>query len=48
MTPILICLIIGLAISIERIITLNLATTNTKKLLGQIEDALSKGASMQP
>ncbi|HYI76758.1 MAG TPA: MotA/TolQ/ExbB proton channel family protein, partial [Chryseolinea sp.] len=43
MTPILICMIIGLAISIERIITLNLATTNTKKLLGQIEDALSKG-----
>lgn len=43
MTPILICLILGLAISIERIITLNLATTNTKKLLGQIEDALSKG-----
>jgi biopolymer transport protein ExbB len=43
MTPILICLIIGLAISIERIIMLNLATTNTKKLLGQIEDALSKG-----
>jgi len=43
MTPILICMIIGLAISIERIITLNLATTNTKRLLGQIEDALSKG-----
>ena len=43
MTPILICMIVGLAISIERIITLNLATTNTKKLLGQIEDALSKG-----
>lgn len=43
MTPILICLILGLAFSIERIITLNLATTNTKKLLGQIEDALSKG-----
>ncbi len=43
MTPILICLIIGLAISIERIITLNLATTNTQKLLVQIEDALSKG-----
>jgi len=43
MTPILICMIIGLAISIERIITLNLATTNTKKLLGQIEDALAKG-----
>jgi len=43
MWPILICLIFGLAISIERIITLNLATTNTKKLLSQIEDALSKG-----
>jgi biopolymer transport protein ExbB len=43
MWPILIVFIIGLAISIERIITLNLATTNTKKLLGQIEDALSKG-----
>ncbi|MDL5049346.1 MotA/TolQ/ExbB proton channel family protein [Oscillatoria amoena NRMC-F 0135] len=43
MTPILICLILGLAFSIERIITLNLATTNTKKLLGQIEDALAKG-----
>jgi biopolymer transport protein ExbB len=43
MTPILIVLILGLAFSIERIITLNLATTNTKKLLGQIEDALAKG-----
>ncbi len=43
MWPILICLILGLAVSIERIITLNLATTNTKKLLGQIEDALAKG-----
>jgi biopolymer transport protein ExbB len=43
MWPILIVFIIGLAISIERIITLNLATTNTKKLLTQIEDALTKG-----
>lgn len=43
MWPILICLIFGLAVSIERIITLNLATTNTKKLLSQIEDALAKG-----
>jgi biopolymer transport protein ExbB len=43
MAPILICLILGLAVSIERIITLNLATTNTKKLLGDIEDALAKG-----
>jgi biopolymer transport protein ExbB len=43
MWPILIVFILGLAISIERIITLNLATTNTKKLLSQIEDALAKG-----
>jgi len=43
MWPILICLILGLAISIERIITLNLATTNTDKLLTKIEDALAKG-----
>ena len=43
MTPILIFLIIGLAIAIERIIYLNLATTNTDKLLQNIEDALNKG-----
>lgn len=43
MWPILICMILGLAVSIERIITLNLATTNTKKLLESIEGALSKG-----
>lgn len=40
---VLLCLILGLAISIERIITLNLASTNTKKLLDQVEDALSTG-----
>lgn len=40
---ILVCLILGLAIAIERIITLNLATTNTKKLLSNVEDALEKG-----
>jgi len=43
MSSILLCLIIGLAISIERIITLNLATTNTNKLLDNVEDALSSG-----
>ncbi|MEM1406665.1 MAG: MotA/TolQ/ExbB proton channel family protein [Bacteroidota bacterium] len=43
MTPVLICLIIGLAISIERIITLNMATTNTDKLLSTVEDALANG-----
>lgn len=43
MTPVLICLILGLAIALERIISLNLATTNTKKLLGKIEEALTSG-----
>jgi biopolymer transport protein ExbB len=40
---VLLCLILGLAIAIERIITLNLATTNTTKLLNKVEDALSSG-----
>jgi len=40
---VLICLILGLAIAIERIIQLNLATTNTKKLLVKVDDALSSG-----
>lgn len=43
MTPLLVIIIIGLAVAIERIITLNLATTNTTKLLGEIEDALANG-----
>jgi biopolymer transport protein ExbB len=43
MWPILITFVVGLAIGIERIITLNLARTNTKKLLARIEDALSRG-----
>lgn len=43
MSPVLICLILGLAIAIERIITLNMATTNTKKLLANVEDALASG-----
>ncbi len=40
---VLLCLIIGLAVAIERIITLNLATTNTKKLLAKVEAALQSG-----
>ena len=43
MAIVLICLIIGLALSIERIIYLNLATTNTEKLLSEIESALQSG-----
>lgn len=42
---VLVCLILGLAVSIERIITLNLSTTNTKKLLKKVEDALASGGS---
>jgi biopolymer transport protein ExbB len=40
---VLLCLILGLAIAIERIITLNLATTNVRKLLANIEEALNSG-----
>lgn len=43
MASILLTLIFGLAVVIERIIYLNLATTNTKKLLKDIEDALQNG-----
>ena len=43
MTPVLLCLILGLAVALERIITLNLSTTNTKKLLAKVESALEEG-----
>lgn len=43
MASILLCLIFGLAVSIERVIYLNMATTNTKKLLANVEDALNNG-----
>lgn len=43
MTPVLICLILGLAFCIERIITLNLATANTDKLLTKIDNRLAEG-----
>ena len=43
MTPILLALILGLALVIERTIYLNLATTDTKKLLAGIEEALKNG-----
>ena len=43
MSFVLIALILGLALAIERIIYLNLATTNTKKLLASVEDALASG-----
>jgi biopolymer transport protein ExbB len=43
MSFVLICLILGLAVAIERIIYLNLATTNTGKLKQEVEDALASG-----
>ena len=43
MSFVLIALILGLALSIERIIYLNLATTNTVKLIDDIESALKNG-----
>lgn len=43
MTPVLLCLIFGLALIIERILYLNMATTNVEKLLNGIEENVSKG-----
>ena len=43
MGVVLIALILGLALCIERIIYLNLATTNTDKLLSDIDEALKSG-----
>ena len=43
MTLVLIVLVLGLAISIERIIYLTLSTTNTKKLVAEFEVALKEG-----
>ncbi len=43
MSFVLICLILGLALAIERIIYLNLATTNTDKLLTKVEEAMASG-----
>jgi biopolymer transport protein ExbB len=40
---ILLCLIIGLGLCVERIIYLNLSTTNTGKLLSKVEEALKTG-----
>ncbi len=43
MTPVLLCLIFGMALVIERILYLNMATTNVQKLLEGIEDNVKKG-----
>lgn len=43
MWPVLICLIIGLAIAFERIITLNRADIDTRKFLNNVKQALEEG-----
>jgi biopolymer transport protein ExbB len=43
MTPVLICMIVGMALAIERVVYLNLATINTNKFLAQVESALKSG-----
>ena len=43
MSPILLFVILGLAIAIERILYLNLSTINSKKLIAKVEAALKKG-----
>ena len=43
MVWVVLCLILGLAIAIERLIYLFSSTTDTKKLLTKVEDALNEG-----
>jgi biopolymer transport protein ExbB len=43
MTPVLACMIFGLAFCIERIITLNIASANTDSLIAKIDDKLASG-----
>ena len=43
MALIILCLILGLAVAIERILYLSLSKTNTKKLLAAVEAALKEG-----
>ena len=43
MSLIIICLVIGLALSIERILYLSFSKTNTKKLIAEVEKALEEG-----
>ena len=43
MSLVIICLILGLALCVERILYLSLSKTNTKKLLEKLEAALAEG-----
>ncbi|MFR9651242.1 MAG: MotA/TolQ/ExbB proton channel family protein [Rikenellaceae bacterium] len=43
MLPVLLCLVIGLAVAIERILYLTLSTINPKKFIATVEEALNEG-----
>jgi biopolymer transport protein ExbB len=43
MTPLLICLILGLAIAFERVIFLNMSTINTSRFMSSLESAIKSG-----
>ena len=43
MLPVLLCLVLGLAIAIERILYLSLSAVNTKKLAAKVDEALKNG-----
>lgn len=45
MATVLLCLIFGLALSIQKIIYLTMATTNSEKLLNDVKKALSSGGA---
>ena len=42
MLPVLVCLVIGLAVAIERILFLTFSNINSKKFIAKVEDALNK------
>ena len=43
MLPVLFCLVVGLAVVVERILYLTLSTINTKKFIAKVEAALKEG-----
>ncbi len=43
MSIVLICLIIGLTVAVERVITLNMASTNVAKFMAKVKEALQVG-----
>ena len=47
MWPILVCLVLGVGISIERFISLSRAGINTRKFMSKVMDALDKGGTKQ-